>query len=445
MNSGSKNVRLLIVSYWFPPAGGIPVQRMLSLARYLPQYGIDVHVLTPRNPPAPQLDPSLLKLIPPGVTIHRTFTPMPPSKLRRAVWKLLSPRARAGTAGKSPEAPAKSRGGWKSWPSALVRRLLSPDPEVVWTPFARRKARQIVKRFGIDTVMVSAPPFSSVLIGNFLKREFPHLRLLADFRDDWLHFFLATFDFQKSPHIRRQAEVMERETVVNSDRVVMVTNSWVNGIRARYPDVPAEKFVCISNGFDPAAFVGFQARPHRQTGFVVAYIGTVYSTTSPKPYLEALDALPSKIRSLVETRFVGRITDEERPLLENRKSSVKTLGFMPQKEALSHAEEADFLLLTMTDPDAATGKIYEYLATGKPILALAPAGGEVDLIIRETRAGWCVAPDDPQAVTSLLMQAFDGSRSLLRSFNPDREAVRAYERPRLAGVYADLIRGPSDR
>jgi glycosyltransferase involved in cell wall biosynthesis len=444
VNSGSKNVRLLIVSYWFPPTGGIPVQRMLSLARYLPQYGIEVHVLTPRNPPAPQLDPSLLKLIPPGVTIHRTFTPMPPSKLRRAIWKLLSPRAKAGT-GKPVEARKSGGGGWKSWPSNIVRRLLSPDPEVVWTPFARRKARQIVKRYGIDTVMVSAPPFSSFLVGNWLKREFPHLRMVADFRDDWLHFFLATFDFQKSSHIRRQAEVMERETVENSDRVVLVTNSWVNGMRGRYPDVPPEKFACIANGFDPAAFAGFQARPHRQAGFVVAYIGTVYSTTSPKPYLEALDALPEEVRGMVETRFVGRITDEERPLLENRKSSIKALGFMPQKEALRHAEEADFLLLTMTDPDAATGKIYEYLATGKPILAIAPAGGEVDLIIRETRAGWCVSPDDPAAVQSLLMQAFDPSRKLLVSFNPNREAICAYERPRLAGVYADLIKGSGDR
>ena len=444
MNSGSKNVRLLIVSYWFPPTGGIPVQRMLSLARYLPQYGIEVHVLTPRNPPAPQLDPSLLKLIPPGVTIHRTFTPMPPSKLRRAIWKLLSPRAKAGI-GKSTEVRKSGGGGWKSWPSNMVRRLLSPDPEVVWTPFARRKARQIVKRYGIDTVMVSAPPFSSFLVGNWLKREFPHLRMVADFRDDWLHFFLATFDFQKSSHIRRQAEVMERETVESSDRVVLVTNSWVNGMRARYPEVPAEKFACIPNGFDPAAFAGFQARPHQHTGFVVAYIGTVYSTTSPKPYLEALDALPEEVRARVETRFVGRITDEERPLLENRKSSMKVLGFMPQKEALRHAEEADFLLLTMTDPDAATGKIYEYLATGKPILAIAPAGGEVDLIIRETRAGWCVSPEDPQAVRSLLIQAFDPSRKLLVSFNPNREAIKAYERPRLAGVYAGLIKGNSDR
>ena len=439
-----KNPRLLIVSYWFPPAGGIPVQRALSLARYLPEYGIDVHVLTPSNPPAPQLDPSLLKLIPPNVTIHRTFTPMPSSRLRRKFWKLLSPRTKPGMESKSVAAPSGNRGGWKGLVSGMVRRLLSPDPEVVWTPFARRKARQIVRRYGVDTVLVTAPPFSSFLIARSLKREFPDLRLIADFRDDWLRFFLATFDFQKSHHIRRQAETMEREIVDLASRVVVVTKSWLGDMQARYPDVAPEKFACIPNGFDPAAFVGFQARPHRQPGVVVAYIGTVYTTTSPRHYFEALDALPAEVRSRVETRFVGRIADEERSSMENRKSRLTMLGFMTQKEALSHAEEADFLLLTMSDPAAATGKIYEYLAMGKPILAIAPIGGEVDQIIHETKAGWCVAPEDHQALESLLLQVFDPSRKLLATFDPDIEAIRAYERPRLARRYADLITGDGD-
>src|ERR1035438_6598923 len=177
-----KKARLLIVSYWFPPAGGIPVQRALSLARYLPECGIEGHVLAPKNPPSPQNDPALLDLIPAEVTVHRAFTPMPPSGMRQKLWKMISPGAKGGGAARS---AAPARAGWKSRLSGFVRRLLTPDPEVVWTPLPRRKARWIVKKYHIDAVMVTAPPFSSFLVTNALKREFPKLKLISDFRDDW--------------------------------------------------------------------------------------------------------------------------------------------------------------------------------------------------------------------------------------------------------------------
>jgi glycosyltransferase involved in cell wall biosynthesis len=238
---------------------------------------------------------------------------------------------------------------------------------------------------------------------------------------------------------------MERETVERAAGVVLVTDTWTNAMRARYADLPPEKFVCIPNGFDPAAFRTFRSRPHAGPGFLVAYIGTVYSTTSPRYYLDVLDSLPEGVRRSVETRFVGRIADDQRALLEGRSSLVKLLGFMPQQEALRHAEEADFLLLTMSDPAAATGKIYEYLAMGKPILAIAPADGEVDRIVRSTAAGWCAPPDDPAAIESMLLRAFDPGRELLESFRPDRDAIRAYERPSIARSYAELITGRLDQ
>ena len=226
-----------------------------------------------------------------------------------------------------------------------------------------------------------------------------------------------------------------------SSRVVVVTRLILEETRARYPEQPAEKFVCIPNGFDPAAFAGFRSRPHQQPGFVVAYVGTVYSATSPRHYLDALDTLPADVRSQVETRFIGRITDEQRPLLENRGSKVTALGFVPQSDALRQMEEVDYLLLTMEDPTAATGKMYEYLATGKPILAVAPVNGEIGQVIQATRAGWCVDPQDRQGIADLLTRAFDPGRTLLERFQPDQAAIRAYERPRLARAFADLILG----
>lgn len=431
--------KLLIVSYLFPPAGGISVQRVLSLAKYLPQYGVEVHVLSARNATTPTVDPRLLKQVPSSVRVHRTFTPEVPFRVKSFIWKWLSKPA--GSVSRQPKpapSPNSSSPSWKSRITETLRTTFSPDPEVVWVPFALRRARRIIRRHKIDTVVVTAPPFSAFIIGNTLKREFPEIKLISDFRDDWLRFFLGTFDFQNSTALRLRAERIERETVERSSRVVLVTRSLLEETRSRYPDLPREKFLCIPNGFDPEIFAGFRARAHAQAGFVVTYTGTIYSTTTVRYYLDALDSLPEEIRSQVETRLVGRITEDERVYLQNRQSKVAELGFIPQSAALRLTEETDFLLVTMLDATATSGKVYEYLPTGKPIIAVA-VEGELSQLIHETGTGWCVDPADRNALAALLREAFDPSRKLLNSFRPNWDAIRSYERPRLAGAFFDVI------
>jgi glycosyltransferase involved in cell wall biosynthesis len=429
---------LLLVAYWFPPAGGIPVQRALSLAKYLPRSGYQVHVLAPSNPPAQQFDPELIRQLPPEVQVHRALTPMPPPSWRKRLWSWISPSRNQDRAAGSITTGTPVR-GWKAGLSEFVRRWLSPDPEVVWVPFALRRARKIVREHQIDTVLVTAPPFSAFLIGNALKRQFPHLKLISDFRDDWLRFFLTAFDFQKSESIRRRAQAIEQATVELSDLVVTVTPSLLKETRARYPGQPERKFACLPNGYDPDAFTGFAARSHGGSKVVITYVGTVYTATSPRYFFDALDEMPDEIRSQIEVRFVGRITAEERHWLDSRTSGVQILGFMSQAEALRHMQETDYLLLTMTDPTAATGKIYEYLATGKPILAVAPPEGEIGQVLEETGAGWCADPRDRSAIQALVERAVEATRKSRPFPQPDWEAIRRYERPRLAAELAKLI------
>ena len=339
--------KVLLIAYWFPPTGGIAVQRALSLARYLPGHGCEVHVLTPRNPPAPVLDPALLDRVPPEVRVHRAWTPMLQSRLRKRLWRLISREPKA-------ESPAPGSPHPKGRLSGIVRRLLSPDPEVVWVPFAKRSARRIVEKHGIDTVLVTAPPFSAFLVGNSLKREFPGLRLIADFRDEWLRFFLSTFDFQQSAHIYRRAKAIERATVEASDFVVTVAPSLVDELRERYSDQERQKFLCIPNGYDPAAFHGFRHRSHQGDKVIVTYVGTVYKTTTPACYFDALDRLPESLRSRIVTRFVGRLAEDQKELVESR-PNVEVLGYVPQDEAVRLMEETDYLLLIMHDPTGVTG------------------------------------------------------------------------------------------
>jgi glycosyltransferase involved in cell wall biosynthesis len=431
-------VTLLIISYLFPPVGGVGVQRALSLAKYLPELGFDVHVLRASNAAGPVQDAGLLKQVPDAVTIHGSFTPELPFHFRQRLWRMFSIRGtRKQTAGH--HARPRRAGWWKRLPVEIGRRILCPEPEVLWVPFALRRARAIVKKHGIEGVLVTAPPFSSFLLGNALKAEFPRLKLISDFRDDWLRFYLGEFDYQKGDYTRRRASAIERTTVELSDRVVVVTQSMLEHLQARYPDQRSQKFALIPNGYDPDSFGGFQSRGHNGFKTIVSHVGTVYSASTPRYYLDALDSLPEEVRIRVETRFIGRVSDDEKPFLQSRKSQIIEFGFMPQDRALRQMEEADFLLLVMTDAASLTGKVFEYMATGKPILAIADQHGEVARILHQTRAGWCASPNDPEGIRRLLLQAIERHKGL-RGFCPDREAIKKFERPRLAAEYGALIR-----
>lgn len=430
------NRKLLLVSYLYPPAGGITVQRALSFSRYLPERGFDVHVLQAPNAPTPVTDRSLLKRVPPTVMVHGAFTPEPPFKLRHFVWGLLSSRK------KQPQgeavAPAGGGGGWQKWAKDAIRRVICPEPEILWVPFAVRAARRIVKRHRIDVVMVTAPPFSAFLVGTRLKREFPHLKFVADFRDEWLDFYLNESDFQSGEVVRRRATEIERDTVESADLVLAVTHSSLSVIRRRYPELPDERFVCVHNGFDPAQFANFQARPHDTHKVVVTHVGTATNASSSRYYLEALEQLPDELREKVETRFVGRIADREQIYFANRKADLKLLGFQPQDVATRHMEETDYLLVTMTDRQSLPGKLFEYMATGKPILALSPPDGEVARIMRETRAGICVDPFDMSAIQQALRQICTVPVAEVAA-RIDREKVAGFERPRQSDLLAALI------
>lgn len=426
--------RLLLISYLFPPYGGVAVQRALSFAKYLPANGVEVHVLTASNAAAPVRDPGLLRHVPPQVAVHHALTLEPPFYLRKKVWNLLDRGGKAAS-----PAPAENNGSGGGL-RALVKSVLMPDPQVLWKPLALRAASRIIRQHNIDTVLVTAPPFSVFLIGNELKRRHPHIRLVSDFRDEWLRFYLTDFDFLSDSKTRLRAQAIERETIEQSDLVVAVTRGSLNEISSRYPAQPASKFALLANGYDPEEFQQVERRWHGNQGrIVVTYVGTAYKTASPSYYLDAVDALPDEIRSRIETRFIGRVVDTERHTFENRKSRIQLLGFLPHAEAIRHTAETDYLLLTITHDFMLPGKLFEYLATGKPVLALSPKGGEVDRLLAETRGGVCAAHDDPAAIRAMLLDAcrrIDGGPVDLQ---PDWEAIRSYERPRLARSLARLL------
>jgi len=429
--------RVLLIAYLFPPAGGVGVLRALSFAKYLPQSGHQVHVLSAWNPTAPTLDPDLLNHVPKNVKVHRAFTPELPFHFRQKLWKFIAP-AGPKKPQENSKIAAENKAGLKSTLGGLIRRFLSPDPEVVWVPFALRKARKIIRDHNIDTVLVTVPPFSSLLIGTALKREFPQVNLISDFRDEWFQFHLSVFAFHNNSHTLQRARQIEADAVQASDSVLSVVPSIIEQMRNRHPDQPPAKFRVISNGFDPDLTAGFQSRPHGSPKVVVTFVGTVYGPSTLQYYLNALDGLPEEIRARFETRLIGRIAGDEKSIVDNAKSKIEVLGFMSQAEAFRRMEETDFLLLTMTDPSCITGKFFDYIGTRKPMLALTPEGGEVQRMLAETSSGWWADYRDGGAIRNLLMRAHDAAIANTIPVTP-REIADRFARPKLTAELGDLI------
>ena len=423
--------RVLLISCYFPPAGGINVQRAVSLARYLPQNGFKVFVLTAHSS-VPMSDAELVKLIPKDVEVHRTWTLEPPFRLRKKLWSCINSPGKSATVNNGIGAKVKSL------LARRVKRLICPDPQVLWYPIAIGRATKLIRKEKIRTVLVTAPPFSAFLLVNEIKRRFPHVSIIADVRDEWLDYFVKEFVFCGDEYVSARAAQIERETVESCDRIVNVTQASLLRMRSRYPEQPDHKFALIPNGYDPAVFSEFRSRASQTDRIVFTYTGTVYRPASPKAYLDALDGL-SQIRAGIETRFVGRIAEEfDRGIFENRQSSIRLVDFVPQTEARRFMEETDVLLLPWTDRVNIPGKFYEYLATGKPILALCYPDSELARVMGRTSSGWCVSPEDTGAIQQTLAEihGLGGKYPHPRNW----EAIRRFERPRLAAEYARVIR-----
>jgi glycosyltransferase involved in cell wall biosynthesis len=426
---------VLLLTYMFPPAGGIGTPRALAYARHLPRHGCRLSVLAPTNPALRDRDPQLDKLVPTDVTVHRAWTPELPMSVRDRIYKgsALSSLQRDGSRPRFKKLLARPL----RW---LAHHMLFPDPQVLWVPSAFRKACRVIERDGIDTIIVNMPPYSLLKLALALKQQFPYLKLITDFRDEWLGYYLSRIDRPTEEKVRRAWE-LEAEAVHASTYVSTVTNTWVERLRRRYPEEPAHKFVCTPNGYDPEMFQGFM--PQQRTGdkIVVTYFGTVHDNPvySPENYLAAVENLPSPLRENLETRFIGRIMGDARSSFKQTKASVRLQGFMPKEEGIRQLQEADFLLLIATDPSSHAGKLFDYFGCGKPILALSPLGGEIDRLLRLTRSGWCADPWDKDAIREMIVAACYRLRQGASMFDPDVDMIRSYAWPQIFSGFASAV------
>lgn len=410
--------RLLVLSYYFPPFGMSGVQRTLKFVKYLPEFGWQPVVVTVAARGSYGYDPGLLEEVS-RAEVHRTFSLDP---------LFLSPK------GQRPNAVA--RRGWV----AQANRLFVPDNKLGWVPFAVRRGLKICRTAPVDAIYSTAPPFSSHLAALRLKAETGR-PLVCDFRDDWIGNPLAAY---ASPWHRKLDLGLEGRVLAGADRVTAVNQGILDALQQRHPQASRVKFHLLPQGFDPADFT--PAPSKKSPEFLIAYAGTFVEKRSPEPLLKALALIRGRnpeIFSAIRVALAGAHRREDQIMVESlgMQDRVDFPGFLPHRESVALLQRADLLWLVIHPSEGsavATGKIYEYLGAGRPILASVPTDGAAARLLEETGAGRAILPDDHQALAEAIMERFGQWKSGNRDFHTK---VEQYNRRTIAGLLAGELNG----
>jgi glycosyltransferase involved in cell wall biosynthesis len=438
-------LKILLISYSFPPLGGVGVMRAASLARYLPAENIQLDVITARNASAVGTDTDLLREIPNDVAVHRTLTLDVPFGIRKRIKRLL-----ASSSATPPQETSALDGTGPGLLTRVAQKVLRPDPQVTWLPILSRVAPRVIANRDIDIALITAPPFSSLMLVDKLRKRFPSLPIVVDFRDEWIAttFDLVSFVFNSGEEQRVFASNVECGAIRSATAVVAVTQAASQKIRLRYPDQPDSKFHVIPNGYDATRVQHAESVPDRKhdSRIIVTYVGTVYASTEPKALVDALQSLPTDLKSRFRFCFIGHIEEPEfRDALLRLGDLVELKGYLPQQEALTAMNETDYVLLINHDPINVGGKFYDYIGSGKPIIGAVHPDGETRHLLEELRAGWWASNDDVPAIRQLFLDAAARGKYPFASFQPDTGKIAQYERKVLAQRYAALLHSIAGR
>lgn len=434
--------RVLLVTYPFPPVGGAGVQRVTKFVKYLPRHGWDVSVLTVANPSVPLYDDSLLRDIPPETVVRRARSWEPGYGLKASV-------AAGDGAG-----PQKGGGGLRKVVTGLLRRaatfLLQPDPQILWMPGAIAEGRRLLARLRHDVILVSGPPFSSFMVGAALSRS-ARVPLVLDYRDEWTISNAYWENKQLDPVSRYVQGRMQRGVVRASSGLLATTRFSAEALRelARGAGRRRPAVGWIYNGFDPDDFHA-DGPPDRAEGgrFRLTYTGTLWNLTSVAPVVEAVRRLAAAHPDLaadLEVVFAGRRVGaqaEHVAALRTLPCRVVEHPYLDHSAAVRLMQGSQALLLLLSDLPGAgrvvPAKLFEYMAAGRPMLAVAPPGEMWELLDGHPGTGRFV-PADVDGIASWLAQAVRDHRAGVARDAAGWDAS-AYTRDNQAGQLAAFLR-----
>jgi len=391
----SRSRRVLVITNYFPPGGGVGVQRVLNIVKHLEEHDWQPLVLCNAHPHAIPHDPTLLAALPADLAVRR----IPP---------LIAFPACARLGRKRTSAPPSTL------PLRLLCFLLVPDPFIGWVRPAVRAALRWCREEEIDLILTTSPPHSTHFVGRIVNRRLG-LPWVADFRDAWS----TDPDRHLSLHNRLRISLLEkrqeRRVVEAADRIVSVTDVHRDDFLVRFPALAREDVRVVMNGYAPGEFDGLEPLRSDPEGFVVTYTGTMDTLRrSPLPLIRALARLRSRepaIAGAVRLVLVG----EYPPALPaavtelGLEEAVTFTGRVSHREALGYQLGSDVNVVIYNGPadrrsaQIMSGKIFEYIGAGRPVLVLAPPEAGVSRLVRENGLGAVADPGDPDRVAGALM------------------------------------------
>lgn len=418
------NRRVLILAYFFPPVASAGTLRTFSFAKYLPQFGWDPIVITVKNDAHHIHDEEPLKTLPPSVRIIRThYIELRHFKYRRE--QTMTPWDTGLVSHQLQQRRIEK----------LSRFLFPVDDLQGWFPFATASALLLARRERIDAILTSSPPETAHIVGATVH-GITKLPWLADFRDEWVSDPYRQFP---TPLHRSLNVKLERFIVKHATAVVSATQYITNDFQRRYPYQRSEKFITITNGFDYHPQLHTPLDPSVLT---IVHAGSFAKSDGPDLFFEALRYCldtGSIRRNAIHLLCVGAYGIA---VPSDLAKIVTVLPFTPYHEMPQYFALADLLLLVISPRRgnaANTTKIFDYLASRKPIFAVVPPEGQAAQLIRDTKTGVVVAPNSITAIADELGKAFQQWQANRLTIVPDRQRIARYDRKRLTSDLARVL------
>ena len=429
--------RVLIITYYWPPSGGSGVQRWLKMSKYLPENGWQPVIYTPEEGEYPILDPSLEKDVSPEAEIIRRPIVEPYTLYKKFLGSKKEETVKAGF--------IKEKGkkhGWKENLSLWIRgNLFIPDARCWWVKPSVRYLKSYLKQHPVDAIISTGPPHSMHLIAMKLKEELG-IPWIADFRDPW-----TEIDYYKDLHLTRWADRkhhrMEREVLEKADKVVTVA-----------PD-GARRLGRLGNRNVRTVYNGFDRDDETQTPvnlpdvFTMTYLGVLSKAQNPEKFWQALGELIKEddgFSKNLKINLIGQIDSSVvRSIEEQGLSGHVSLSPYVPHDQVSAVHRSSTLLLLFLMPDSEprakgllTGKLFEYMASGRPILCIGPEDGDAAHILKETQAGVTIGFESKEKMKEEIKRLY-GLYKANELPTLHNEAIEKYSRKAMAGKYAELL------
>lgn len=394
--------KVLIITYYWIPSGGAGVQRWVKFVKYLREFGWEPIVYTPENPEYPSEDFSFQKDIPADVEVIKTPI-WEPYNVYRNLFGKKGQKINAGFISEN------KKSGWKDTLSIWIRgNFLIPDPRRFWIKPSVNYLKKYLQQNPVDAVITTGPPHSMHMIGLGLKKELPALKWVADFRDPWtnIDFYNDLYLTSFADKIHRK---LEKQVILNADCVLVVGGEMVR----EYAEMSPKRIKLITNGFDREDMPGEKEKLDK--GFTLSHIGTLNAARNPKTLWKVLGEICSQnesFRSDLKIQLIGKTDFSVLEEIDKNglSSNLEKTEYLSHNEAIAKQQTSQILLLLINNSANAkgilTGKFFEYLAAGRPILAVGPADGEVANVLEETQAGVIVGFEDEEKTSIVVLEYY---------------------------------------